>query len=210
MFFDRIKDSNSLLKSAQNGDREALNKLIAKYDDVIISCAFKFAQNYDIADDVAQISRLKITRSINSFNNDKANIKTWIYAIVRNTCFDYIRDLKCKKELYISDIIGFHDCLDEDAIESPYTEAALIIDEPIIDQIIDKENSDATSKCVNNILKIIPDKLRIPTELQYKECKEYAEIAQMIGIPEGTVKSRIHKCKILMKEHLINYGYNSS
>jgi RNA polymerase sigma-70 factor (ECF subfamily) len=201
-------NTDSLIKSAQQGDKNALDKLIIKYDDVIARYAFSFARNYDIADEVAQISRLKIMRSIDSFNG-KAYFTTWAYVIVKHAYLDYIKDLKSRKELYISEIMEFYNCFDEDAIETPISEAAMIVDEPIINQIIEKEEQDTIAKHVNSALDTIPKNFRIPIELQFKEDMKYEEMAEITKVPMGTVKSRIHKGKSLIKERLINYGYDS-
>ncbi len=88
MCLDRI-----LLKKAQNGDIEAVEKLLKRYERYVFNTALGFFKNAYDASDAAQEAMIKIYRKINDFRGD-ASFRSWIFRITINVCKDILRKTK--------------------------------------------------------------------------------------------------------------------
>ena len=92
-----------LVKRAKAGDYQAFDLLVLKYQSRLISTAFKFVKDQQIAEDLVQDSFIKSFKSIGSFRED-STFYTWIYRITVNTSKNYLVSKKRKDELIQTDI----------------------------------------------------------------------------------------------------------
>lgn len=146
------------------------------------------------ADDVAQKifeKLLKPGRGIETYN-DSQNFNSWLSRIVHNACVDVRRGWKrrAKEKLLIGAKISDEDEEGElDLIGASYTENNL-------GRLIDKEDASR----IYNAMERLPYVNKEAMRLYYVDGLNYNQISRTLNIPQGTVKSRIHKAKKLLKE----------
>lgn len=146
------------------------------------------------ADDVAQKifeKLLKPGRGIETYN-DSQNFNSWLSRIVHNACVDVRRGWKrrAKEKLLIGAKISEDDEEGElDLIGASYTENNL-------GRLIDKEDASR----IYNAMEKLPYVNKEAMRLYYVDGLNYIQISQTLNVPQGTVKSRIHKAKKLLKE----------
>ena len=122
------------------------------------------------AEEMTQEVMIKVWNKAASFNSSKASLNTWIFTIARNTRIDFIRrNSRAERKIDIEDI--WHEA------DSP---------EPIVDL-----QQRRVETQVRNALSTLPDEQALVLEKAFMESKSHNEIAQELGLPLGTVKSRI-------------------
>jgi RNA polymerase sigma-70 factor (ECF subfamily) len=92
------EDESALIRRAQGGDRAAFDALIRLYDQHVLRLVLKVVQSADEARDLYQEAFLKIYRSLKRFRFE-SQFSTWLYRVVMNVCFDYLRRQKARDEV---------------------------------------------------------------------------------------------------------------
>jgi len=141
----------------------------------VFHIAYKFTGRHDDAEDLTQEIFLKVFRSLEKFNRD-ADFSTWLSSVARNYCIDHYRASKREKEVLVEDLVAF-DLAPASAGSSPHR--AL-------------EDRDRRS-FLRRGLEALPEKLREAVVLRDLQGLSYQEMADRLGLPEGTVKSRINR-----------------
>ena len=164
----------AILKKCRAGDYAAFNHLVSFYNNRAYYYAVSILHNHHDALDLAQESFVKAFRAINTFDISKPFLP-WLLRIVRNLCFNEL-----KKKKHRAESPGFED--DHLTLEKISGKAK----QPY--EIIE-ENELATS--IRNALQKLPDKQRETVFLFHFEELAYDEIAEVTGVPIGTVMSRL-------------------
>lgn len=175
MCLDRI-----LLKKAQNGDIEAVEKLLRRYERYVFNTALGFFKNPYDASDAAQEAMIKIYRKIGDFRGD-ASFRSWIFRITINVCKDILR--KAKDVLLMDDT-----ALVSAKVDSMTPEKAL-------------DDKLARERVIEAIMQLDED-FRNVVILRELNDQTYEEIARQLSISEGTVKSRLFRARSKLKESL--------
>jgi RNA polymerase sigma-70 factor, ECF subfamily len=176
MSIDEITEQ--IIKSCQQGNMEAFNKLFIAYKDKIFSIALHYTADESLATDITQNAFLKIFLKIKEFRFD-AGLQTWIYRIVINEC---IEEQRKRKRL----------------LPFIYEEMSrILIGESGEESFFRKQ----VTENVQNIIASLNPKLRLPVLLRYVEELSYEEIAEILGCSKGTVASRLNTAhKILARK----------
>lgn len=174
-----------LIKEYLNGNQEYLKILIDKYTGLLYNFTVRFVGE-DNAFDILQDVFIKVWKNLNKFNIEKANFKTWIFTITRNTITDFLR----KKKTIPFSFLGKEEESFKDNLE----------DEEILqDEAFSKlENKEI----VNNILDQLPSNYREVLILYYQEDMTFKEIGEVLNKPLDTVKSYHHRALILLRKML--------
>jgi len=173
----------ALLKKIRSGDKAAYVELVTPFRERLIRKAKSMVKDEDDAEDIVQDAIISGYRSIHKFRAD-SGIYTWLYRIVVNRA----KDLLTKKKKNP---------------EKPITEQEQqFVDER---QSYEKklELSEESSYLIDKI-NLLDEIYRQVIELRYFEEMSYAEIAQVLGCNQGTVKSRLFKAKELLKQMILN------
>lgn len=143
------------------------------------------------ADDLVQEVFLQVYRSLPRFRGD-AQVSTWLYRIATNRCLDHLRrERRREKRLVPLDEAGPRAVLDAAAARGLSPEAGV-------------EARDLAGE-VRRCLEALPLDLRTVVVLRDLQGLEYREIAVILGLPLGTVQSRLHRGRSLLKEKLSPY-----
>ena len=168
----------ALVRRAKKGDYRAFDLLVLKYQSRIVSIAFKFVKEIQLAEDISQESFIKAYRSINSFREESA-FYTWLYRITANTAKNYLVSKGRRKESSISD---FNISENEDFFELPTSDSP--------EQILMAQSLKDT---IYDALSDLPEDTRTALSLREFEGLNYEEIAEIMNCPVGTVRSRIFR-----------------
>lgn len=176
-------EERRLIIGSMERDEEAFEKLILSYEGKIYNMCFYLLKNKEDAMDASQEVCIKIYKSIDKFKGE-SKFSTWIYRITYNTCIDFIK--KRKNELSYDEVIDT-DTHRDDRIE---------------DIIESKELKYEIKRC---IMKLSED-FRTIVIFRDIEGLSYQEIAEILNIEVGTVKSRLNRAREALRNELIRSG----
>lgn len=177
-----------VIRSAQEGDIEAFEEIVEQYQSMIYNLSYRMLGNPDDALDASQEVFIKIYKSIDKFKFD-SKFSTWVYRITNNYCLDIIRK---NKNTAVS-------------IEKDIETDDGHIHREMPDEGISVENSVVRSEKIELVRKAIlklPDEYRTVIVLRDLEGESYTDIASILSLPEGTVKSRINRGRRELKNIL--------
>jgi RNA polymerase sigma-70 factor (ECF subfamily) len=183
------RDDAALIRRCQRGDIEAMNELIQAYQKHVFNLAFRLSGNYDDAQDIAQEAFIRVFNSINSFRGE-ANFSTWIYRIVTNVFLDE------RKKQRVRD----HGSLDE-YLELEDSSVARQIEDPSPGPEASVEQRER-NEVVGQAVLALPENQRVMIALYHFQGRSYEEIADIMQLPIGTVKSRLNRARLALKEKL--------
>jgi len=166
---------------------DSFDVLVSMYSERAFAVAFGVMGNKHDASDMVQEAFIKVYKNINKFNFQSA-FNTWLHRIVKNSCIDELR--KRKKGTVVS--------LDA-TMDSGDGEYSMQIpdDSPGIQEILEREEN---QKFVWDALSELKENHRIVLVLADIKGYDYTEVSEMIGVPVGTVKSRISRARIKLAE----------
>lgn len=182
-----------LVDAAQNGDIVAFDKLVLKYQDRVFNICLKFLGNWEDAKDAAQEVFVNAFEGISKFKKD-AGFYTWLYRITRNTVFSKRRAfaIRQKKEIAVGDLTTTKDNSFDSAPILEKTEF-----EPE-ERALEKEKSQLITQAITTL----EPELSEIVVLKDIEGYSYKEIAQMVDYPVGTIKSRLCKARLKLRNLL--------
>ena len=169
-----------LLARVISGDRAAFDSIMRGQEDRVFSVCLRILGDRDNALDATQETFLTVFRKAAQFKGDSA-LGTWIYRIAVNTCYDQIRKSGRKPTDSLPDHLEPPDLAAEDAIEA----AGLRLE-------------------IERALASLPPEFRAAVVLSDLEGMPLPEVAQALGVPLGTVKSRVFRGRRLLAERLGN------
>ena len=171
-----------LVKRAKAGDYTAFDLLVLKYQSRLISTAYKFVKDKQIAEDMVQESFIKSLKSLNSFRED-SSFYTWIYRITVNTSKNFLISKKRKEELLHVDLTEAN----ADRIESIESDSPESI-------LTAKQLEEIILKNIENL----GEETKVAFTLRELEGLSYEQIAEIVRCPVGTVRSRIFRARELI------------
>jgi RNA polymerase sigma factor (sigma-70 family) len=174
----------ALLRRCMAGDAVAWEEIVERYHRRIYNICYRFAGSAEDAQDLTQDVFIKMYRTLNTYDVGRGAFMTWVTTITRNLLVDHFRKSK-------------HDRMTDslDAPASAHEEAM-----PLSDRIEDKAlppdarvQSRETGETVHQALQKLSPELREAVVLRDLQDMDYREIATVLKVPEGTVKSRINR-----------------
>lgn len=171
------------------GDLDAFNQLVVTYQNLAYSVAYRTLQDDAAAADAVQDSFIKAYRAIDGFQG--GSFKSWIIRIVANTCYDQLRSRQRR----------FTDSLDDMAETEEYVPA---LEDPAGDPH-DRFEQVELGALIERSFAALPADQRLVLTLCDVHGFAYDEIAEMTGVPMGTVKSRINRARARVRDYLLQY-----
>jgi RNA polymerase sigma-70 factor (ECF subfamily) len=187
-------DEQIIVSRTLAGDLNAFNELVVKYQNLAYSIAYRMLQSREAAADAVQESLLKAYRGLPSFRN--GSFKSWLIRIVINTCYDAIRISQRLRFEEIDDGSGY-------AIEEFGRERALLqISDPHESPDAFAERGELRDR-IELGLRALPPEQRVVLILSDIHGYSYEDITQVTGVPMGTVKSRISRARLKLRDFLL-------
>lgn len=187
---------NQIIRSVLNGNVNEFEKLVTAYEKNVYNLALRLVGDPEDAADMTQETFIKAYRALGSFRGD-SKFSAWLYRIVSNVCLDFLRSRSRRKQVSLS-------VEDEDG--EAFMELPDMSGNPE-EQLMKKLSMEA----VRSGLEQLPPQQRQILVLRELGGLSYAELAQTLGLEEGTVKSRIFRarkrlCALLLRDGNISDG----
>jgi RNA polymerase sigma-70 factor (ECF subfamily) len=164
-------DEPSLIAAAQDGDRRALDRLLRLYQPQVQALCRRITGNETDAHDAAQDALIALVRGLPRFDG-RSRFSTWLYRVVTNACLDELRRRRRRP------VVGLPE------LDGATVEPVDVRQESVADQVVGRS-------FIDEVLGELPDAYRAALVLRELGQFEYAEIAEILGVPTGTVRSRI-------------------
>ena len=182
-----------LIRRAANGDEQAFEKLLLAHQKNVYNLCYRMVQDPDDALDLSQEAFLKAWRSLSTYQFDAA-FSTWLYRLTTNVCIDFLR--KRTRQAHASLTAE-----DEEEEGREYT---------VPDPAPGPEEQAITNdrqKAVNEAMQKLPEDYRLVLQLRVVEDLPYEQIADIMQVPVGTVKSRLSRARLQLKKILENGNF---
>lgn len=163
----------ALIEAAKTGDQEAFRQIVERYQGAVYNLAYRMLGTPEEAEDAAQEIFVRIYRQLGRYDMER-KFSTWTLAIATNYCIDQLRRRRMQF-VPLENIIPWARARES----GPEGEA------------LSSESRDEMQR----LLKRLPEKYRAPLVLRYWEELSCAEIAEILGVPEGTIKTQIHRAR---------------
>lgn len=173
-----MEEEKKLILLAQKGDVKAFEELIKKYKSDIFNLAFLKVLDINTAEDIAQEAIIRIFQKINLFDF-KGSFSSWVYKVTYNTILKLIEKF------------------------TPHNISVEQQEIPTTDEIKKIEDNITQQQVLDKLAKLIsrlPEELQIVLILHDIQAKKYEEIAEILDINIGTVKSRLFNARKMLKE----------
>ena len=164
-----------LIRRCLDGDQQAWNEIVNRHWRKVFNIAYKFVGKSDKAEDLTQDIFLKIYKSLDTFDR-RANFQTWLFSISRNLCIDHYRTIRREREV-IDHRVDTTEVWHADTRRNAYG---------------DLEHKERV-ELLRSALKQLAPTLRKAVIMRDLKEMTYHEIAKILNVPEGTIKSRINR-----------------
>ena len=192
---DMMSDTE-IIEKILSGDVDYFEVIVKKYEKMIYNLAMVKTQNRENAQDISQECFLRAYKMLRSYKTDSA-FSTWLYRICQNLIFDFYRKNKKLKTVSLS----VPDTYEEETKEKDIVD----YDSDPSEQIIRAEKIEKIREIINSL----PEDLREIIILRDLQDVSYAQIAEMLDIGIGTVKSRLNRAREKLKEYIIKNNKKS-
>lgn len=182
-------DEPALIRSAQGGDLEAFNRLVLAHQDAVFNTALRILGDENLAADAAQEAFISAFRAIKAYRG--GSFRGWLLRTVTNACYDELRRRKRRPTTPLEPETD-----DGDSMESPtWLADPSASPEEEMDQI---ELEHAIQHCLD----ALPLEFRTVVVLADIEGLDYSEVARAVRTPMGTIKSRLARARLRLRECL--------
>ena len=186
---------HSLLDATREGDEAAFAELVRRYRNQITNYIYRITNDYDVSIDLAQETFIRVFRAADRYQSSHA-FSTYIYRIATNLA---ISELRRRKRRQMVSLTGFFQRRDQEgeSCELDLPDTCPLQDTTLVE--------DERRRAVGRAIATLPDKYRAPLVLRDIEGRSYEEIARILDMSEGTVKSRINRARSFLRDKLEAY-----
>jgi len=182
-------DDSILIERAQKGDRTALDDLIHKHQDRAYQYAYRLTRNTEEACDVVADAFVRVYNAIPNFKGQSA-FTTWLYRILTN-CFLDLRKKEKNRQALSLDVV----------MQTPDGDMERQIEDPGRNPYEETERNEQ-ERTIEDAVSRLPEYQRAMITMYHAEMLSYEEIAEALDLPIGTVKSRLNRARISLREQL--------
>jgi RNA polymerase sigma-70 factor (ECF subfamily) len=186
-------DEQALITDAQNGSLDAFNTLILRYQDSVFNAALRILGDVDLAADAAQEAFISAFKSISSFRG--GSFKAWLMRTVTNACYDELRRQKRRPTTPLEP-----DTNEGDEMDSPRWLA-----DPNMSPEQEAE-ADELEHAIQHCLDALPLEFKTVVIMADIQGMDYTEVAASVHVPLGTIKSRLARARLRLRECLQGFA----
>ncbi len=183
-------DEAQLVQSALQGELDAFNRLVLAYQDLAFNVAYRMLGDEDEASDATQTAFISAYRNLSSFRG--GSFKAWVLRMVTNSCYDELRRKQRRPTTPLEPVNEE----DGEEMDSPAWMASE--DDSPEDSLEVKELEHAIQHCLEHL----PEEFRTVVVLVDLQGLDYEDVASSIRSPLGTVKSRLARARLKMRDCL--------
>jgi RNA polymerase sigma-70 factor (ECF subfamily) len=178
----RPPTDDDIIRAFASGDAGALAELIRRHERRVYCLCLRVLGNADDAADAAQDALLMVVRKLDRYRGEAA-FTTWLHRVTLNVCYDHLRRER------------------RQPILRPAGDDELPEMEPG-PPVPDHADAVATTRDVEEALRMVPEDFRVALVLADVQDLPYEEIARVLDVPVGTVKSRVHRGRVALARAL--------
>lgn len=177
-------NERDMIERASRGDAAAFNRLMEQHERRMYAVALRMCGNREDAQDCLQEAMLRVYRAIGGFKG-QSSFSTWVYRITMNTCLDELRRKKNRQSTSLDSLLdmGWSPSDDTNAPEKQAMRSEL-------------------RRNLNRAIQELPEEMRSAVVLRDIQGFSYEEIAHMLEINVGTIKSRISRGREKLREKM--------
>ncbi len=186
-------DEAAYISRALEGDLEAFNHLVLTYQDSAYNLAYRMLNDPDAAADVTQTAFIAAYRSLKSYRG--GSFRAWVMRMVTNACYDELRRRKRRPTIALEPLNR-----EDEEIESPtwLADNHLSPEEEIQMREIER--------AITHCLQELPEDFRAVVIMVDIEGYDYSEVSQALGKPLGTIKSRLARARLRLRDCLAGFA----
>ena len=183
-----------LVQTAIAGREASFEELVRRYQRPIAAYVYRMVGDYDAALDLTQEVFIKVYNSLARYRSE-FKFSTWIYKIAHNAAIDHIRRFAVREQALASGTDGErHEAMVESRRLTPEQES---------------EREERRSE-IESVVQLLPAAYRELIVLRHSHDLSYDEIAEVTGLPLGTVKNRLFRAREAMRHLLVKRGINGA
>ena len=186
-------DEPALIHDAQRGSLDAFNTLVLHYQDTVFNTALRILGDEDQAADASQEAFISAFRSITSFRG--GSFKAWLMRTVTNACYDELRRKKRRPTTPLEPEMD-----DGDEMDSP----RWLADPNFTPEQV--AEADEVEHAIQHCLEALPVEFRAVVVLADIQGMDYTEVAASVRVPLGTIKSRLARARLRLRECLRGFA----
>ena len=177
---------------AKAGKQAAYRELLKRYERPVFSLIFRMVRDRSLAEDLAQETFVKVLNALASYRPEY-KFSSWIFKIANNAAIDQLR----RRELDTLSLDGSPDARTPDEVEATALQATDRAESPL-EELESRETGAAIEQAIGRLR----PEYRTCILLRHVEGRSYEEIADVMDLPLGTVKTYIHRARLELREYL--------
>lgn len=185
-------DEKAIIKQVLAGDNDAFGILVETYQDRVFNLAVRMSGNTDDAFDLAQEAFFRAWRGLSGFQFE-ASFSTWLFRLTSNVCLDWLRAKKRRPTVSLTSVGD-----EEETVQLDLPDPGMGPEE----LLIAAENRSTLAAAMN----ALPVEYRQILTLRAIDDLSYTEIAEVLQLREGTVKSRLSRARVALRNKLLQNG----
>ncbi|MGZ9221735.1 MAG: RNA polymerase sigma factor [Anaerolineales bacterium] len=186
-------NEEALIHDAQAGSLDAFNALVLHYQDNVFNTALRILGDEDLASDATQEAFISAFRSIASFRG--GSFKAWLMRTVTNACYDELRRQKRRPSVPLEP-----ESEDGEEIDSP----RWLADPSMSPE--QKAEADEVEHAIQHCLNNLPVEFKTVVVMADIQGMDYSEVAIAVHVPLGTIKSRLARARLRLRECLQGFS----
>ncbi len=184
-----------LIEACQQGDTSAFNLLFWRWERPLFHFVYRYVDDAALAEDLVQETFLRVVKSIARYSH-RGSFSTWLYQVAVNQCKDHLRRKRLK-------VVSLHDSYTTASGEQVFVKDRVADERARTDAAAESADRE---ELVRRLLGGLSEDQRVVIVLKEYQELTFVEIAEVLGIPESTVKARLYRGLRAMREQLEREG----